>query len=147
MKYAKEEAVFEKYISSGKLKQSKQRKNIMQAFLESGKHVTAEELYNAVKRKFPSVGLITVYRTLKLFCKCGLAREVCFENGTARYEHLYGRQHHDHLICSACGKVIEIEDPDIEKLQDRQYKMHGFVPQGHRMDLYGICRKCRMCQR
>lgn len=143
MRHVKEETVLEKYISSRKLKHSIQRKNIMQAFMETGKHMTAEELYDAVKKKFPSIGLITVYRALKLFCKCGLAREVCFEDGISRYEHLYGHQHHDHLICTKCRKVIEISDPDIEKLQDRHYKIHGFIPQKHRMDLYGLCRKCR----
>ena len=96
-----------------------------------------------VKKLYPSIGFATVYRTLKLLCEAGLCRELKFEDGITRYEHLYGHQHHDHLVCTRCGKFIEIIEPEIEKLQEKLFKKHKFLPQRHRMELYGICKKCR----
>ncbi|MBU2495120.1 MAG: transcriptional repressor [Candidatus Omnitrophica bacterium] len=139
----KETNIFQNYLSAHKFKHSKQRKEILDIFLSIDRHLTAEELCLAVKQKYPSVGFATVYRTLKLLCATGLCRELKLESGPARYEHLYGHRHHDHLICTRCGRFVEVVDPEIEKLQERLSKTHGFLPQEHRMELYGICRKCR----
>jgi Fe2+/Zn2+ uptake regulation proteins len=138
-----EKTVFEEYLSEKNLKHSSQREQILGVFLSVEKHLTAEELYKIVREKYPNIGYVTVYRTLKLLCEAGLCRELHFEDGTARYEHLYGHQHHDHLICTNCGQFIEVIDPEIEKLQEKLFKAHGFIPVGHRMDLYGICSKCK----
>ena len=88
------------------------------------------------------MGVATVYRTLKLLCAAGLCRRLKVEGGPARYEHLYGHQHHDHLICTRCGTFVEVVDPEIERLQEKLSKIHGFTPQQHRMELYGICSNC-----
>ncbi len=139
----KEEKIFEDFLNRQSLKHSQQRKEIMDIFLGIDKHLTADELYRSVKKKNPSLGFATVYRTLKLLCQCGLCRELKFEDGTTRYEHLYGHQHHDHLICTQCGKSVEIVEPEIEQLQGKLIKRYGFYPQRHRMELYGICKKCK----
>ena len=139
----KEEKIFENYLGNKNFKHSEQRKKILNVFLSIDRHLTADELYRITKKKYPSLGYATVYRTLKLLCECGLSRELKFENGTSRYEHLYGHQHHDHLICTKCGSFLEILDPEIERLQEKLIKIHGFSPQGHRMELYGICKNCR----
>lgn len=138
-----EERVFEETLLRKNLKHSHQRKEILSIFLSTDKHLTAEELYRMGKRRYPSLGFATVYRTLKLLCDCGLSRELRLEDGTTRYEHLYGHKHHDHLICTKCGKFIEVVDSDIERLQEKLFKEHGFYPQRHRMELYGICKKCK----
>lgn len=139
----KEEKIFEDYLNSQNLKHSQQRGKIADIFLSVDKHLTAEELYRLVKKKDQTLGFATVYRTLKLLCEAGLCRELKFEDGTTRYEHLYGHQHHDHLICTGCGKFVEVVEPGIEHLQERIFKEYNFYPQRHRMELYGICKKCK----
>lgn len=139
----KEEKVFENFLSSKNLKNSEQRKEILDLFLSVDKHLTADELYRIVKSKYPTIGYATIYRTLKLLCECGLCRELKFEDGPTRYEHLYAHYHHDHLICTKCGRFVEIVDLEIEHLQEKLFKTHGFYPKKHRMELYGICKKCK----
>ena len=134
--------VFEAFVASRSLRHSRQRMDILQVFLQTEQHRTAEELLALIRKKNPSVGCATVYRTMKLLCDCGLARELKLEDGTARYEHLYGHSHHDHLVCSRCGRLVEVFDPEIERLQDRLSRIHGFLPQHHRMEIYGICCHC-----
>ncbi len=139
----KEQALFEDYLLGKHLKHSQQRKEILDIFLGIEKHTTADELYRIIKKRYSSIGFATVYRTLKLLCKSGLCREFKMEDGTTRYEHLYGHKHHDHLVCTKCGRCIEVEDAGIEHLQERLFKQYGFTAQGHRMELYGICNKCQ----
>ncbi|MEK6732511.1 MAG: transcriptional repressor [Candidatus Omnitrophota bacterium] len=143
MPWEKEEKIFEEYLRTKNLKHSEQRKEILYIFLNIDKHLTANELYRTVQRKYPTVGYATIYRTLKLLCECGLCRELKLEDGTTRYEHLYGHQHHDHLICTKCGRFIEVVDPEIERLQEKLVKQHGFYPERHRMELYGVCKRCK----
>ena len=92
----------------------------------------------------PRVGYATVYRTLKLLKECGLADERHFDDGQARYEPTEEEeQHHDHIICERCGKIVEFDSEEIEKLQERIARFLGFVVSRHRMELYGICAECR----
>jgi Fur family ferric uptake transcriptional regulator len=139
----KEAGVFKEFLAEKRLKHSRPREWILEAFLHIEKHLTVEELWAAVRRRHPSVGFATVYRTLKLLCESGLCRELHFEDGTTRYEHLYGHEHHDHIICTECGRCLEVVDEGIEHLQERLMKRHGFLPRYHRMNLYGMCRECR----
>lgn len=138
-----EEKIFGDYLATKNLKHTEQRKEILHIFLNTDKHLTANELYQIVRKKHHKVGYATIYRTLKLLCECGLCRELKVEDGTARYEHLYGHQHHDHLICTKCGRFVEVVDSEIERLQEKLAKQHGFYPERHRMELYGVCRKCK----
>jgi Fur family transcriptional regulator, ferric uptake regulator len=139
----KEAIIFEKFLAQKRLKHSKPREFIVRTFLGMEKHVSVDELWGAVRKKCPSVGYATVYRTMKLLCESGLCSEIRFEDGTTRYEHLYGHDHHDHLICTKCGCFVEVVEAGIEELQVRLMKRHGFLPQFHRMNLYGICKECR----
>lgn len=138
-----EKKIFKEKLLAKNLKHSRQRDEILGIFLDTDEHLTADQLYRLAKRKHSSLGYATVYRTLKLLCECGLCRELKFEDGTTRYEHLYGHKHHDHLICTKCGRLVEVIEPDIELLQDKLFKAHGFYPQRHRMELYGICKRCK----
>lgn len=143
MELKKEGGIFEDYLAACNLKHSRQREEIIDAFLTIDKHLTADELYRIIKKKNPTIGYATVYRTLRLLCGCGLCRELKFEDGTTRYEHLYEHKHHDHLICTKCGRLVEVLDPEIERLQEKLFSAHGFYPQRHRMELYGICERCK----
>jgi Fur family ferric uptake transcriptional regulator len=137
-----EEKIFTDFIRKKNLKQSHQRMDVLNKFLSTDKHLTTEELFKIVKRKNPRIGYATVSRTLKLLCKCGLARELRFHDGVSRFEHLFGHEHHDHLVCVKCGTFMEISDIRIEKLQKEIVKKHQFKELYHRMEIYGICGKC-----
>lgn len=142
MKYDREIKVFRGYLQTKGLKYTMPREEILAIFLSIEKHVTAQELYENVHKKFSSIGYATVYRTLKHLSACGLCREVGLDARSVRYEHLYGHSHHDHLICTKCGKIIEIVDKDIERIQERLYRKYGFIPQRHKFELYGECAGC-----
>lgn len=143
MSFAEEQRIFDDYVSDRGLKQSGQRGAVLRAFLKTERHLTAEQLYQIAKKRMPSLGIATVYRTLKLICESGLGREMRLEDGSVMYEHLYKHKHHDHLICVKCGRLIEVVDPEIEKLQERLARKEGFALQGHRLLLYGLCRTCK----
>jgi len=138
-----EEDILEQYIAAKGLKRSGRRNVILALFLSAGKHITPDELYRIVQKKYPRIGYATIYRTLRLLCECGLSRELKFQDGITRFEPLHGYQHHDHLICTRCGRLVEVVDPQIERLQEKLAKQHGFHPETHRMELYGVCRRCK----
>ena len=79
---------------------------------------------------------------LKLFAECGIAEERHFGDGQTRYESIVGEQHHDHLICTHCGTILEFENPRIEELQQKVAKEHGCEIRSHRLELYGRCGQC-----
>jgi Fur family ferric uptake transcriptional regulator len=143
MAYKKETEIFEEYIRSRGLRHSDQRMQILDVFLKTEKHLTAEELHRLVQKRHPSVGTATVYRTMKLLRDSGLCRELRLDDGSTRYEHLYDHDHHDHLVCIGCGALVEVLDPQIEKLQEKLARRHGFRIISHKLELYGTCRKCR----
>jgi len=142
MAFEDEQKIFDGYVKKMGLKQSEQRRDILFVFLKTEKHLTADELYGLVRKKNPSIGAATVYRTLKLLRECGLCREFRLHDGTTRYEHLYGHDHHDHLVCTDCGTLIEVFDPQIEKLQEKLALQHGFTTSSHKLEIYGTCEAC-----
>lgn len=134
---------FREFLVRKGLKSTRQREIILDAFLRASTHPSTEELFLKIRRKHPTVGYATVYRTLKLFAECGFAEERNFGDGQTRYEWIGETEHHDHLICTRCGGIIEFEDPHIEKLQLEVADRHGFTITSHRLELYGYCDKCR----
>jgi len=140
--FMKEEEILRRYIRNKNLKQSQQRFDILKVFLGVERHLSTEELYKMVQRVNPDVGYVTVYRTMRLMCECGLARELKLEDGITRYEHMYAHKHHDHLICTSCGRITEVYDDKIEKMQDKLSRKHKFSPSYHKMEIYGLCAEC-----
>lgn len=132
---------FYSFLGGKGLKNTPQRRLIVETFLKTKDHVTTEELYALVRAKDPKIGQATVYRTLRLLCEAGLAREFHFGGGMASYEPAE-EAHHDHLICTSCGKNIEVVDETIERLQEKLAAGHGFSLTSHRMYLYGVCSDC-----
>jgi Fur family ferric uptake transcriptional regulator len=135
--------IFSDFISRKGLRATSQRELILDEFLRQERHISAEELYDLVKQRDKTIGQATVYRVLKLLCESGIAREVHFGDGSMRYEHEYGHEHHDHLVCTSCGRMIEVMDPAIETLQKALAEQYGFVLSDHEMYLYGTCPDCR----
>ncbi|MEW6601566.1 MAG: Fur family transcriptional regulator [Nitrospirota bacterium] len=131
------------FLKEKGLKSTRQRDLISSEFLAMGNHVTAEELYREINKKYSDIGFTTVYRTLKLLNKSGLAAERVFADNLTRYEPLTAEEHHDHLICMKCGAITEFQDLKIERLQERVAEEFGFLAVSHKMELYGYCNKCR----
>jgi len=133
---------FKKFLAKKGLKSTQQRDLILEAFLASPSHLSTEELYLKIRKKHPSIGYATVYRTLKLFAESGIAVERNFGDKQTRYEVLSAEEHHDHLVCTVCAAIIEFEDPEIERLQENVAGRHGFKVLNHSLELYGICASC-----
>lgn len=125
------------------LNTTKQRVNIAKVFFCMQDHHSLEEIYSEVHKKYPSIGQTTVYRTIKLLCEVGLAKELHAGEGFARYEVNTAKQHHDHLVCKECGKTVEFIMPEVEKIQTEIAKQHGFTLLDHHHILLGICLDCQ----
>jgi Fur family ferric uptake transcriptional regulator len=131
------------YLAGQGLKSTSQRDTILHVFVNAGSHLSAEELYARVKKAHPRIGYATVYRTLKLLAEAGMAEERRFEDGFTRYEYKASDGHHDHLICTRCGEIIEFENERIEALQQDVARKKGFKVQSHKLELYGLCAVCQ----
>jgi Fur family ferric uptake transcriptional regulator len=136
-----EQRVLTEYLVRHGLKRSSQREAILDAFVRAGSHVSVEDLLKIVRRREPAVGRTTIYRTLKLFQDAGLASELLL-GSEARFEPLWNRDHHDHLVCVSCGQIIEFQSPEIERLQEEIARGLGFTIEGHRHTIFGRCSKC-----
>lgn len=133
---------FSAYLQTKGIRNSLRRSQILETFTKCERHVTVNELVALVHKKYPEIGIATIYRTLKLICESGIARASEFEDGTVRYEHDFGHQHHDHLVCTNCGAFVEINNKHIEDEQNKIAKDHGYSLVNHKMILYGTCPKC-----
>jgi Fur family ferric uptake transcriptional regulator len=134
---------FQNFLYKQGLRLTGQRELIARTFFLNKGHLSAEELHHQVQKSSPGIGYATVYRTIKLLSHAGLAAGRSFGNGFARYEPSAQSEHHDHLICRNCGKIVEFENDRIEALQKAVAREHGFQVTEHTMELYGICGNCR----
>ncbi len=135
--------IFIDYLAGNRLSMTPQRKVIVETFLETEGHFSAEELLLLVQQKVPEIGLATVYRTLKLLIDSGLADNLDFGCGVALYEHSFGHAHHDHLICTRCDSKVEVLDEVIERKQEELARKNGYTLTRHRMILFGLCPECQ----
>lgn len=119
------------------------RMAVLETFLTSEEHHTAEGWHQLLKEDGVDLGADFVAETLELMVKFGLAMRREFEGGPPRYEHRHLGEHHDHLICTACGSITEFHDPELEALKSRVAHEQGFHPLRHRLQIYGLCEKCR----
>lgn len=126
------------------LKYTKQREIIFETILNSDRHMNAEELHDVVSKNHPDekIGIATVYRTLAFLEESRLISSISLDRDGKKFES-NAKEHHDHLICSKCGKIIEFVDEDIENKQEKIAKNHGFKLLNHTMYLYGICKDCQ----
>lgn len=138
-------AGLDQYLESHNLKQTQQRKVIVEHFLRINAHVDAEELHRRVREDGHDIGLATIYRTLNLLKDAGIVDQQSFQDGRSVFEVASPDSHHDHLICTACGKVIEFEDPEIEALQIKMAAHYNMTLKSHRLDLYGTCNDSEAC--
>ena len=135
---------FKTIIKENNLKFTSQREAILQTLYENQDHFTSEHIYMLVKEKNPNlnIGIATVYRTLALLEENGLVSSISLGMQGKKFE-IANKPHHDHLICVKCGKIVEFENEQIEKLQYKIAKENNFELTDHLMQLYGICKECR----
>ena len=134
---------FRDFLQEKNLHFTAQRSLIFEEFLRAKTHLSVEELYGIVKKQEASIGQVTVFRTLKLLEEAGIANPVNFGDRTVRYELSFKTDHHDHLVCVKCGKVIEVLDNKMEKRKEKICQKHNFIPSHHRLEIFGICQACQ----
>jgi len=123
-----------------------QRRSIVDTIIENeGQHLTAEEIYDKVKRDCPEIGLATVYRTILLLEELGVISRLDLNDGCSRYEILHSNENHrhHHLICNNCHKVSEVQDDLLEDLEMSIEKQYLFKILDHSVKFYGICDECQ----
>jgi Fur family ferric uptake transcriptional regulator len=121
--------ILHRHLKGVGLKQTAQRDAILRTFLETRDHLSTDELHRLVQKKDARIGYTTVYRTLKLLAECGLASEVAFHDGVARFEHQYNRRSHHHMVCTGCGSSVEF--------------FYHYLTTRHTFQIYGVCEDCR----
>lgn len=137
------EKVFRDYVQSKGLKFTPERQTILNHVFESHGHFEAEELLIDMRKDNKRVSKATIYRTLSLLVNSGLLREVIFGEKHAHYEHVYGHEHHEHLVCLGCGKIIEFTDERIEKFQEEICIENKFKAESHKFQIMGYCEDCK----
>ena len=133
-----------KIVKQKGLKYTEQREIVLSILLHAKEHLTAEEVYNEIKKehKESNIGIATVYRALSFLEEVDLITSITFGTDGKKYES-NSKSHHDHLICTECGKIIEFIDDEIEKRQDKIAKKNKFKITSHSMQLYGTCEVCQ----
>ena len=122
-----------------------QRRSIVDTIIKNeGKHLTAEEIYDEVKRDCPEIGLATVYRTILLLEELNVISRLDLNDGCSRYEIVHSDEthRHHHLICNICHKVMEVQDDLLEELENNIEDNYKFKILDHSVKFYGICEEC-----
>ena len=126
------------------MKYTEQRAIILQILLNIDDHLNAEEVLDIVKEKYPEqkIGIATIYRTLNFLEEVNLISSISFGKDGKKYEG-NNNQHHDHIICTNCAKIVEFLDESIEKKQEEIALQNGFKITDHTMQIFGICNDCQ----
>ncbi len=140
--HIQEKQQFKKLFKQERLDDFEDRFKVLEVFLQTEKHVSVDELVERLKSNGWRLNSEFVKETLKLMCRFGFAHKSRFDNGVILYEHRHLGQHHDHMICTKCRKILEFEEPQIEQLQIKIAAAHGFHMLQHKMEIYGICDNC-----
>ena len=120
-----------------------QRWAILRVIVDSQEHLTPADIYERAHKEHPGIGLVTVYRTLDILDELGLICEVHAEDGRRSYLLTRPSEHHHHLICSDCGKVVDFTDCDLTELEQRLANETGFKTEGHLLEFFGCCPECQ----
>ncbi len=133
-------------LKSKGLRLTKVRKELIEYILGIKDHWTIQELGERVSKELPRIGIATVYRTVNLLVEEGSLTRTITDSGIARFE-VTPKSHHDHLSCVGCGKIVEFENDQIERLQEKIAQENGFKLTDHRMELFGECKECQKPRR
>ncbi len=132
-----------KIVKQKGLKYTEQREIVLNILVNASEHLSAEEIYNKIKKQHTNtnIGIATVYRALSFLEDVKLITSIAFGSDGKKYES-NTKAHHDHLICTNCGEIIEFMDIEIENRQNKIAKKNNFKIVSHSMQLYGTCEKC-----
>ena len=142
MAHEDERRMLAAFLDERGLRMTVSRQAVLDVFLDTEGHVSAEDLLAKARLIDPGIGQATVFRTINLLADAGIAREACADEGVRTFEHAFNHEHHDHLLCSGCGQVVEFKDEEIEAAQEAVYRRFGFRSMGHRLELLGLCPDC-----
>ena len=144
IEYAKLLSDFKQLLKVNGLKFTIQREVILEMLYNSDEHLTPEALHRLIQEKYPDLntGIATVYRTLSLLEDSAMVTSLSFGAQGKKYE-LGAKDHHDHIICTGCGRICEFVDEEIELKQKKIAESLGFLMQEHSMQIYGICQTCQ----
>jgi Fur family transcriptional regulator, ferric uptake regulator len=136
--------LFRRFLREQGLPVTQQREAIADVVFGSPEHQSVEEIEDRLRSQGERIGKATIYRTLEMLVRSGLVAEHDFGEGFKRYEHLFGQPPvHEHLVCTGCGKVAEIQHPELVRLHDELAREHGFLPSKYRLEIYGLCAACQ----
>ncbi|MDR2431123.1 MAG: transcriptional repressor [Candidatus Margulisbacteria bacterium] len=139
----KEIKILRDYIVKNSLRNTHQRYDVLEVFLNAEGHFSIEELHDLVKKKHPKVSYSSTFRTMQIIEKAGLAARIHGLDGVFRFEHAYRHQNHGHLICTKCGLIIEYDNSEIIRLQKKLAAKHKFKPVRFGAKVRGLCRDCQ----
>lgn len=139
----REAALFQAYLRRHGLKFTPERRDLFDEIFKRHEHFEADELLFRMKQRGRKISRATIYRGLELLVAAGVVGRVRVGDEGFRYERLHAGEHHDHLICLGCGRIIEFYEPKIEGLQDRVCARLGFRAVTHSHEIRGFCRDCR----
>ena len=146
MKDDQEQLIVEEHLRKSGFRWTNQRALIVRAALKNHDHFTAEELLEFCRKDDPKVSRATVYRTLSMLEEAGFVEGLETGGGGRRFEHVLGHEHHEHMFCRSCEKIIEFQDEEIQRRQLLAAKRVGFRIERHSLRLYGMCKECQRAQ-
>ncbi|WP_144511754.1 peroxide-responsive transcriptional repressor PerR [Bacillus sp. FJAT-22090] len=118
-----------------------QRHAILEFIIQSMSHPTADDIYKALESKFPSMSVATVYNNLRVFREAGLVKELTYGDASSRFDFI--TNDHYHMICNACGKIVDFHYPGLDEVEHLAAHLTGFEVSSHRMEIYGTCPTCK----
>jgi Fur family ferric uptake transcriptional regulator len=147
VKPEQEQRIVEVHLRKNGFRWTNQRSLIVRMALATHDHFTADQLLERCQRVDPRVSRATVYRTLTVLEEAGFVEGLDTGDGGRRFEHVLGHKHHDHMVCEACGRIIEFRDDELERRQEAAARRLGFQIARHSLRLYGTCRDCQKGRR
>ena len=138
---------FAQYLAQNQLRMTRERREILEQILTVRGHFDVDDLLGRFRRAGRSVSRATLYRTLSRLVDAGLVHRVEMARGQARYEPMFGRHHHDHMVCLGCGRIFEFESREIERIQADVCRRKRFTMTDHTHQIRGYCEKCAVAAR
>lgn len=135
--------IFRDYVRKKRLRNTPERELIIEEIFSKQDHFDIDELYLRLREKNQKISKASIYRTIPLLIESGLIQEVFFEDRHLHYEHIHGREHHCHLHCLNCRKIIEFQDRHLKIIEKGLSWKFKFDITSHKLEVYGYCEKCK----
>lgn len=142
---SREMQIFMDFLKKKDLKVTNQRILVAEKIFSIHQHFTADSLLDLLKDHRDEISKATIYRILTIMVEAKLLAEHDFGRDFKYYEHIIGHDHHDHIICIDCGRIVEFMVTEIEEMQQKVAAQNGFSIQGHRLNIYGSCMNKDSC--